>query len=158
MYSGEARESHLAGIAAHDGDSGVLKSSFHRQSRVISSMLKEGKGFQTIKHDFLPKAKMLDISDYFVGQKVRAVSGGGPFKQKTVLLREDFSPEEIRGTYQAWNFLDAALQSEEDSAMLARCRLPRKVFEFLGKWYDTENEVATQHLLDKLHEFSISQK
>ena len=29
MYSGEARESHLAGIATHDGGSGVLNPSFH---------------------------------------------------------------------------------------------------------------------------------
>ena len=82
---------------------------------------------------------------------------GDPLKQKAVLLRESFLPEEISGAYQAWNFLDAALQSEEDRAILKRCRSPREVFEFLGKWYDRENEVATQHLFDKFYEFSMPQ-
>ena len=53
--------------------------------------------------------------------------------------------------------MDAALQSEEDKTILKRCRLPREVFKFLGKCYDPENEVATQHLFDKFHEFSIPQ-
>ena len=75
-YSGEARESHLAGIAAHDGGSGVLNPSFHGQTRVIPPVLKGGRGFQNFKHDFLLKANMLDISDHFVGhQRVRAVPG-----------------------------------------------------------------------------------
>ena len=100
MYSGEARESHLAGKAAHDGGSGVLNPSFHGQPRVVPPVLKGGKGFQKFKHDFLLKANMLDISDHFVGQRVRAVPVGDPLKQKAVLLREGFSPEEIRGTYQ----------------------------------------------------------
>ncbi|CAN0455140.1 unnamed protein product, partial [Ascophyllum nodosum] len=47
--------------------------------------------------------------------------------------------------------------SEEDRAILKRCRSPREVFEFLEKWYDPENEVATQHLFDKFHEYSITQ-
>ena len=146
MYSGEARESHLAGIAAHDGGSDVLNPSFYGQPRGISLVLKGGKGFPTFRHDVFPKANMLDISDHFVGQRVRAVPVGDPLKQKGVLFREDFSPEEIRGAYQAWNFLDAALQSEENRAILKRCRSPREVFGFLGKWYDPENEMATQHL------------
>ena len=79
---------------------------------------------------------MLDISDHFVGQRVREVPVGDPLKQKAVLLRESFSPEEKRGAYQAWNFLDAAHQSEEDRAILKRCRSPREVFEFLEKWFD----------------------
>ena len=120
-------------------------------------MLKGGKDFQKFKHDFLLKANMLYISDHFVGQRVRAVPVGDPFKQKAVLLREGFSPEEIRGAYQSWNLLDAALQSDEDRAILKRCRSSREVFEFLGKWYDPENEVASQHLFDKFHEFSIPQ-
>ena len=120
-------------------------------------MLKGGKGFQKFKHGFLLKANMLDISDHFVGQRVRAVPVGDPLKQKAVLLWEGFSPEEIRGAYQAWNFLDAALQSEEDRAILKRHRSPREVFEILGKSYDPENEVATQHLFDKSHEFAIPQ-
>ena len=90
MYSGEARESHLAGIAAHDGGSGVLNLSFHGQPRVIYPVLKREKGFQTFMHDFLLKANMLDISDYFVGQRVRAVPVGDALKQKAVLLREGF--------------------------------------------------------------------
>ena len=90
MYSGEARESYLAGVAAHDGGSDVLNPSFHGRPRVIPTVLKEGKGFQTFKHDFLPKAHMLDISDPFVGQRVPAVPVGDPLKQKAVLLREGF--------------------------------------------------------------------
>ena len=40
MNSGEARELHLAGMAAHDGGSDVLNSSFHGRPRVIPPMLK----------------------------------------------------------------------------------------------------------------------
>ena len=116
IYSGEARESHLAGIAAHDGGSVFLNPSFHGQPRVIPPVLKGGKGFQKFKHGFLLKANMLDISDHFVGQRVRAVPVGDLLKQKAVLLREGLLPEEIRGAYHASNFLDAALQSEEDRA------------------------------------------
>ena len=134
-----------------------MNPSFHGRPRVIPPVLKGGKGFQKFKHDSLLKANMLEISHHFVGQRVRAVPVGDPRKQKAVLLREGFSPEEIRGAYQAWNFLDAALQSEEDRAILERCRSPREVFKFLGKWYDPKNEVATQHLFDKFHEFSIPQ-
>ena len=45
MYSGEARESHLASIAAHDEGSGVCNPSFHGQPHVIPSVLSRGKGF-----------------------------------------------------------------------------------------------------------------
>ena len=62
---------------------------------------------------------------YFVGQRVRAVPVGDPLKQKAALLREGFLPEEIRGAFQAWNFLDSALQSKEDRAILKRCRSSR---------------------------------
>ena len=41
--------------------------------------------------------------------------------------------------------------------MLKRCRSPTEFFEFIGKGYDPENEVATQYLFDKFHEFSIPQ-
>ena len=157
VYSGEARESHLAGIAALDRGSGVLNPSFHGQPRVIPPVLKGGNGFRRFKHDFLLKANMLDISDHFVGQRVRAVPVGDPLKQKAVLLWESLSPEEIRGAYQAWKFFDAALQSEEDREILKRCRSPRESFKFLGKWYDPENEVAIQHLFDKFRKFSIPQ-
>ena len=51
MYSGEARESHLAGIASHDGRSGVSNPSFRGQPRIIPPVLKGGKGFQIFKHD-----------------------------------------------------------------------------------------------------------
>ena len=154
MYSGEARESHPAGIAAHDGGSGVLNPNFHGQPYVIPPVLKGGKGFRKLKYDFLLKAIMLDISDHFVDQRVRAVPVGDPLKQKAVLLREGFSPEVIRGAYQARNFLDAALQSEENRGNPETMQV---IFEFLGKWYDPKNDVATQHLFDKFHEFSIPQ-
>ena len=101
MYSGEAGESHLAGIAAHDGGSGVFNPSFHGQPRVIPPVLKGGKSFQKFKHDFLLKANIRDISDHFVGQRVRALPVGDPLKQKAVLLLEGVSPEEIICAYQA---------------------------------------------------------
>ena len=53
--------------------------------------------------------------------------------------------------------MDAALSSEEDRAILKRCRSPREVFVFLEKWYDPENEVATQRLFNTFREFSIPQ-
>ena len=134
-----------------------MNPSFHEQPRIIPPALKGGKGFQNFKHDFLLKANMLDISDHLVGQRVRAVPVGDPLKKKAVLLWVGFSNEKIRGAYQAWNFLDAVLQSEDNRAILKRCRSPREVFEFLGKWYDPENEVATQYLFDKFHEFSMPQ-
>ena len=52
MYSGEARESHLAGIAAHDGDSGVLNPSFHGKPRVIPPVLKGGRAFKSSRTIF----------------------------------------------------------------------------------------------------------
>ena len=57
MYSGEARESYLAGIAANDGGNGVLNPSFHEQSRVIPPVLKGGKGFQNIQAGFFIKSE-----------------------------------------------------------------------------------------------------
>ena len=87
MYSGEARESHLARIAEHDGGSGVFNSSFHGQPHVTPPVLKGGKGFQNFKPDFLLKANNLDTSDHLVGERVRAVPVGDPLKQTAVLLR-----------------------------------------------------------------------
>ena len=98
---------------------------------------------------------MLDITAHFVDQGMRAVPVGDPLKQKTVLLQEGFSNEEIRSAYQAWNFIDAALQSESDRSILKRCKSPREVFERLEKWHDPDSEVATQRLYDKFHEFAI---
>ena len=72
---------------------------------------------------------------------------GDPLKQKAVLLREGFSSEEIRGAYQAWNFIDEALQSEADRSILKICKSPRQAFDRLEKWYDPESEVATQKIL-----------
>ena len=43
-----------------------------------------------------------------------------PLKQKAVLLREGFSREPIKETYQAWNFVDGVLQSEADALILKR--------------------------------------
>ena len=54
-------------------------------------------------------------------------------------------------------FLVRSTPSEENRASLKRCRSLREVFEFLEKWYDPENEVVTQYLFDKFHEFSIPQ-
>ena len=98
---------------------------------------------------------MLDITAHFVDQEMRAVPVGDPLKQKAVLLQEGFSNEEITSAYQAWNFIDAALQSESDRSILKRCKSPREVFERLEKWHDPDSEVATQRLYDKFHEFAI---
>ena len=97
---------------------------------------------------------MLDITAHFVDQGMRAVPVGDPLKQKAVLLQEGFSNEEIRNAYQAWNVIDAALQSESDRSILKRCKSPREVFERLEKWHDPDSEVATQRLYDKFHEFA----
>ena len=36
-------------------------------------------------------------------------------------------------------------------------QVTERSFKFLGAWYYPENEVATQHLFDKFHDFSIPQ-
>ena len=59
------------------------------------------------------------------------------------------------GPYQTWNFIDGALQNEADTSILKGCESPREAFDHLEKWYDPENEVATQKLYDKLYDFTI---
>ena len=59
MYSGEARESHLAGIAEHDGGNGVFKSSFHGQPHVNPPVLKRGKGLPKLQARFSSESKQL---------------------------------------------------------------------------------------------------
>ena len=157
VRSGEARDPYLAGITAYDQGRDVLRAEFKSlPTRVVAPVLKAEKGsFQKFKHDFFLKTNMLDITDHFVGQGMRAVPVGDPLKQKAVLLQEGFSNEEIKGAYQAWNFIDAALQSDSDRSILKRCKSPREVFERLEKWHDPDSEVATQRLYDKFHEFTI---
>ena len=154
---GEARDPYLAGITAYDESRDVLRTDFKSlPARVVPPVLKaEKEGFQKFKHDFFLKANMLDITAHFVDQGMRAVPVGDPLKQKAVLLQEGFSNDEIRTAYQAWNFIDAALQSESDRSILKRCKSPREVFERLEKWHDPDSEVATQRLYDKFHEFTI---
>ena len=154
---GEARDPYLAGITAYDESRDVLRTDFKSlPARVVPLVLKAEKGgFQKFKHDFFLKANMLDITAHFVDQGMRAVPVGDPLKQKAVLLQEGFSNDEIRTAYQAWNFIDAALQSESDRSILKRCKSPREVFERLEKWHDPDSEVATQRLYDKFHEFTI---
>ena len=85
------------GKAAHNGD-GVLSSSFQRHPRVVPPVLKREKmRISKIKNEFLLKANMLGISGHFVGEGTSMVLVGDPLKQKTVLLREGFSREEIKG-------------------------------------------------------------
>ena len=99
---------------------------------------------------------MLDISGHFVGQGTRVVPVGDPLRQKAVLLREGFSSERIRGAYQAWNFIDGALQSEANRfILLKRYKSLEEAFDHLEKWYDPQSEVATQKLYDKFHDFTI---
>ena len=86
------------------------------------------------------------------------VSVGDPLKQKAVLLRESALCEEIRGSYQAWNFTDRALQNEADRSILKRCISPREVFGHLEQWYDPESVVATQKLYGKFYDFTIPPK
>ena len=154
---GEARDPYLAGITAYDESRDVLRTDFKSlPARVVPPVLKVEKGgFQKFKHEFFLKANMLDITAHFVDQGTRAVPVGDPLKQKAVLLQEGFSNEEIRSAYQAWNFIDAALQSESDRSILKICKSPREVFERLEKWHDPDSEVATQRLYDKFHEFTI---
>ena len=154
---GEARDPYLAGITAYDESRDVLRTDFKSlPARVVPPVLKAEKGgFQKFKHEFFLKANMLDITAHFVDQGMRAVPVGDPLKQKAVLLQEGFSNDEIRTAYQAWNFIDAALQSESDRSILKRCKSPREVFERLEKWHDPDSEVATQRLYDKFHEFEI---
>ena len=120
VQRGEARVPYLAGIAAHDEGGGALNTDPKSlPARVIPPGLKAEKGgFQKFKHEFPVKVNMLDITDHFVGQGMQMVPVGNPLKQKAVLLREGFSNEEIRGASQAYNFIDAALQSEADRAIL----------------------------------------
>ena len=157
VQRGEARDSYLAGITAYDEGRDVPRTDFKSlPARVIPSVLKAGKGgFQKFKHEFFLKANMLDITAHFIDQGMRAVPVGDPLKQKAVLLQEGFSNEEIRGAYQAWNFIDAALQSNTDRSRLKRCKSPREVFERLEKWHAPDSEVATQRLYDKFHELAI---
>ena len=157
VQRGEARVPYLAVIAAHDEVGDVLSTDFKSlPARVIPPVLKAEKGgFQKFKHKFLLETKMLDMSDHFVGQGMQMVPVGGPLKHKAVLLREGFSNEEIRDAYQEWNFIDAALQSEADRAILKKCRSPREIFEGLEKGHDPESEVATHRRYDKFHEFAI---
>ena len=157
VRSGEARDPYLAGITSYDQGRDVLRAEFKSlPTRVVPPVLKAEKaGFQKFKHEFFLKTNMLDITDHFVGQGMRAVPVGDPLKQKAVLLQEGFSNEEIKGAYQAWNFIDAALQSDSDRSILKRCKSPREVFERLEKWHDPDSEVATQRLYDKFHEFTI---
>ena len=126
----EARDSYLAGITAYDEGRDVLRTDFKSlPARVIPPVLKTKKGgFQKFKHEFLLKNNMLDMSDHFVDQGMRMVPVGDPLNSKAALLREGFSNEEIRSAYQAWNFIDAALQSEADRSILERCKSPREVF------------------------------
>ena len=154
---GEARDPYLAGITAYDEGRDVLRTDFKSlPARVVPPVLKAKKGgFQKFKHEFFLKANMLDITAHFVDQGTRAVPVGDPLKQKAVLLQEGVSNEEIRSAYQAWNFIDVALQSESDRSILKRCKSPREVSERLEKWHDPDSEVATQRLYGKFHEFAI---
>ena len=149
VQRGKARDSYLTGITAYDEGRDVLRTDFKiLPARVIPPVFKAEKGgFQKFKHEFFLKANMLDITAHFVDQGMRAVPAGDPLKQKAVLLQE--------GAYQAWNFIDAALQSNVDRSILKRCKSPREVFERLEKWHDPDSEVAMQRLYDKFHEFAI---
>ena len=118
VQHGKASVSYLAGIAAHGEGGDALTDFKSLPARVIPPVLEAEKGgFQKFKHEFLLKTNMLDISDHFVGKGMRMVPVGGPYKPKASLLRERFSNEEIRGAYQAWNFIDEALQSEGNRAI-----------------------------------------
>ena len=119
-------------------------------------MLKgEKRRFQKFKHEFPLKANLLGISGHFAGQGTRQVPVRGSLKKKAVGLREGFSSEKIKGAYQAWNFIDGALQSEVYRSILKRCKSPREAFDHLEKWYDPESEVATQKLYNRFHGSTI---
>ena len=112
MKRGETKDSFLVDIAAHNSG-GVLRSGCQRQPGNIPPVLKGKKGkFQKFRQEFLLKANMLDIPGHLKGQEIRVVPVGDPLKQKAVMLREGSSSEDIKRVYQAWNFIDGALQSE----------------------------------------------
>ena len=73
----------------------------------------------------------------------------------SVVTEGFFLSEEIKGAYEACNFIDGALQSEAGKSILKRCKSPREAFDHLEKWYHSEGEVATQKLYDKFHDFTI---
>ena len=81
---------------------------------------------------------------------------GDLLKQKAVLLREDFSSEEIREAYQAWNFIDRALQSEADTSILKRCKPPKEAFDHLEKRYVQRVRWRLKsYIYDKFHDFTV---
>ena len=82
VRSGEARDPYLAGITAYDQGRDVLRAEFKSlPARVVPPVLKAEKGgFQKFKHEFFLKTNMLDITDHFVGQGMRAVPVGDQAK------------------------------------------------------------------------------
>ena len=70
VQRGEARDSYLVGITAYDEGRDVLHTDFKSlPACVIPPLLQAEKGsFQKVKHEFLLKTNMLDISDHFGGR------------------------------------------------------------------------------------------
>ena len=108
MQRGEARDSFLAGIVAHDGD-GDLSSGFKREHRDIPPVLKgEEEKFQKFKHEYARHLWPLRRSGDTSSTSRRFTQTEGS------VVTGAFSSEEIRGAYQAWNFTDGAFQRETD--------------------------------------------
>ena len=98
VRSGEARDPYLAGITAYDQGRDVLRAEFKSlPTRVVPPVLKAEKGgFQKFKHEFFLKTNMLDITDHFVGQGMRAVPVGDPLKQKAAEAHREVDAHQSR--------------------------------------------------------------
>ena len=99
VRSGEARDPYLSGITAYDQGRDVLRAEFKSlPARVVPPVLKAEKGgFRKFKHEFFLKTNMLDITDHFVGQGMRAVPVGDPLKQKACCCRKVSRMRKLRG-------------------------------------------------------------
>ena len=150
IQRGETRNSFLASIAADDCG-GVLSSDFQRQFRVVPPVLNEGRERRIPKKQTRVSIKSKHAEHLWQLRR----SGDTSAQTEGSAVTGGFSSEESRGAYQAWGFIDGALQSEGDRSILKRCKSTRETFDHLEKWYDAESEVATQKLYDKFHDFTF---
>ena len=113
------------------------------------------------RKESLKKSNMVSSSSKHAGHLLSLLRSGDTSgtsrrsaKAGDSAVPESFSSEEIRRSYQAWNFIDGALQSEANRSILKRCKSPKEAFDHLEKGYDPESEVVTQ-IYDKFHDSTI---
>ena len=155
MQRGDAREFFFADTAADDGDD-VLSSGSETAPRCPTCV--ERKERKVLKNQ-----TWFPLQSKHAGHLLSLLRSGDTSgtsrrsaKAGDSAVPGSFSSEEIRRSYQAWNFIDGALQSEADRSILKRCKSPKEAFDHLEKWYDPESEVVTQTLYDKFHDSTIS--